>query len=301
MRFFRPRRQHALFRTLAGMAKVGCVLAWLLVTEERAAAHGEYHEALAVLQGKIAETPRDAALIRQRAALHLTHAEWKKALADAAAADRRDGRVPDSGWIRGCALREMGKLHEARAAFDQYLAAYPERAQGWLGRARVWERLGKAWEAAADYREAMRLSAEMELEQVLEWTVLEKRAGGIQAALDAVDQGIKRLGTVDALQRLGVELELEAGEWRAAEKRAKRALRQGGDPLYWLVKKTEIAEAAGDVEGTKRAWAEVKGHVQAMPSLQRGRPEARELLEKASRGSGEAGEAPIVRAPPKGG
>lgn len=293
MRFFHHRRQpfHGAW------VWVGAVLALALCLPPPLFAHGAYHEVLAILEKQMAGAPHDAGLLRQRAALHLTHEEWDKALADTAAADRLDGRAADSGWIRGCALRESGRLEEALAALSSYVEAHPRQALGWRERARVRSRLGMRREAAADFREAMRWAPRLELEDVVECADLEKKANGAAAALAVVERGIEQLGAPEALLRLAVDFEWEAGEVEGAKRRVEWALERSDDTLYWLTRRAEIAEAAGEAAPVERAWSEVRRHVSALPSLRRGAPEMRQLLERAGGLAGEKELAPVVAAP----
>src|SRR5688572_16761779 len=68
--------------------------------------HGAYHEQLDALTREIEQNPQDAALLFQRAKLHVSHEEWTPALIDLERVDRlKPGKIFTDG-VRGQALNQ---------------------------------------------------------------------------------------------------------------------------------------------------------------------------------------------------
>lgn len=85
----------------------------------------------------IRETPNDAQLLADRARAHAAMKQWAKAVADLDAATQLEDQDPTLMLLFANALREAGKLPEARAAADKTLALAPQDPAALLERGRI--------------------------------------------------------------------------------------------------------------------------------------------------------------------
>jgi Flp pilus assembly protein TadD len=87
--------------------------------------------------------------------------------------------------------------------------------------------------------------------------------------VEALDQGIARLGAAAAMMEMAGKLEVDLGRTDAALARFDRASAGGGNPAYWLDLKADAAEQAGRLEQaaeTRRAALAIIGQ---MPDYRR--------------------------------
>ena len=75
-----------------------------------------------------------------------------------AAVSRSSPRTPIAHYNRGNVLRELKRLDEALASFDQAVALMPGHVEAWTNRGTVLQELGRSAEALASFDRALALS-----------------------------------------------------------------------------------------------------------------------------------------------
>ncbi|QJR37443.1 tetratricopeptide repeat protein [Gemmatimonas groenlandica] len=156
---------------------------------DRALAASQWREAVRLLDGALAVTPRDATRLQQRGRAHRELEEFPKALADytqAIAVDRRfaaayGGRAivqqrmgngnaafadidsaralgmndPQLDLVEGIGYMMNDDGAKAWARFDKYVRAVPDAAQGWFLRGRAAGMAGREADAEKDFTAAI--------------------------------------------------------------------------------------------------------------------------------------------------
>jgi tetratricopeptide (TPR) repeat protein len=281
----RFREESARLRSDALRVAAACLALALLCTWP-VEGHEAIEQQIQDLNKRIAETPEDAVLFLRRGELHRVHEDW-----DAAAADYQTARRLDPGLLavdlcQGRMLLEQGRPGPAKEALDRFLSRRPEDVEGLRLRGRILARLGRPADAAADYRRALELAppgtmdpdAYLELAEVLSASSDSK---GREAALEALDRGMKDLGPVVSLAFPAVDLEVDLGRFDDALKRLDAATPRSGRKESWLLKRAEILGRAGRKPEAEAAYREVLKQVEALPEARRASPAVQEIEKEA--------------------
>jgi tetratricopeptide (TPR) repeat protein len=253
----------------------GVVLIWLAALAGAnvgpAGAHADLHERIAAVSARIEQQPRDARLYLERGELHRLHAEWPAALADYAHARRLDPGLAEVDRCLGRMLLEAGQPAEARSALDRYLEAHPEHAGARLVRARALVALNRPLAAAEDYAQAITRTVQPGPELYLEHSQALAAAGPQHraAALEALEQGLRRLGPLVVLQRQAIELELEQQRYDAALARLDVLLAQAARRERWLELRGTILERAGRPDEARAEYARALELIESLPAHRR--------------------------------
>jgi predicted Zn-dependent protease len=256
-------------------------VAVILLPAPWAQGHGSYHEIIAELDRKIAAWPDDATLHVRRAFLHLEHGDWEASLVDADVADRLTKADLATDLIRGRALAAGGRLPEAKAVLDRFVAAHPGNPAGLMQRARVRGELGEAAQAADDFVLGMSGTREPEPDQVFELAAFFCKAGKRDAALEALDAALKRMRGLQSLVDRAVEIEMELERPGAALRRMDEAIEAARVKEPLLAKRASLLARAGRTRDSIAEWKGLQERILVMPPLERGSHAMSRLLEQA--------------------
>lgn len=265
-------------------------------------AHGAYHQVRRDLEARLATDPDNPDLHFRLAVAHQSHEEWKLTLAELAKVDKlAPGRFP-TGWVRGQALATAGRWQESSEVLDQFLKTQPGHAGALLQRGLTRYALGRTGEAEADLVAATAAAGAdtpVEFYQQAAQALLQHGAAG--AAVKVMAHGAERVGAdnLDILN-LGVEAGLQAKDLALALRCAERLEKLWPVPEEWIVRRAEILSGAGRNREALAVWEELTRRLEAMPALQRQRPQIQVLEAKANQALGRKTIAPVV-APPAAG
>jgi tetratricopeptide (TPR) repeat protein len=249
-----------------------CVsLAW------EAAAHDGIHEQIEAVTRQIERNPAAPQLYLQRGELHRLHRDWAAALADYAEVARLEPRNEVVEFCRGRMLLEAGRLDEARTTLDRHLARNPTNGEALLARARVLSRLALHEASAADYTRAIERYASPKPDLYVERAHAEVAAGRVERALGGLDEGIRRIGPLVALELPAVDLELRLQRYDRALSRLEAVSSQSPRKETWLARRAEILEQAGRVSEAVQTYSTAMKSIEALPLAQRRTPAMTEL------------------------
>ena len=231
----------------------------LVVSPAFLAGSASVHDDLAVqirrVSERIAEHPRDAALYARRAELHRLTRSWPAAHADLARVAALEPAHPDLELLRARLYRDCGWRAKARAAVERLLSARSDHAEGLFLRARLRVEDGEFEAGARDYARAIAAVGTPRPEHYLERAASLLRSGergsvraighAIGRAIECIDAGVARLGSIPSLELAAVALELRAERYEAALARLDRVARRSPRKERWLVERGEVLLAAG--------------------------------------------------------
>ena len=241
-----------------------CVLAPATVR-----AHGDVHEAIAALAKQIEASPADARLYLQRGGLHRAHQDWAAAGADYDKAAELDPALAVVDLARGEMLGEAGRTDAAKEALDRFLSRSPDHSAGCAARARVLVK-GKAWQAAAeDFARAIAHAKEPEPALFIERSRALRALDQVDEAIRALDEGIARLGPLIVLTQAALDLEAEAGHFDAALARLGKIIDASPRKERWLLRRGELLEKAGRLDGARDALIAAQSALAAVPADRR--------------------------------
>lgn len=230
-----------------------------------AAAHGDLHDQIAGVTRQIERRPADARLYFKRGELHRLHGERKAALADYDRAARRDPGLAEVDLGRGKALFEAGRLAEARAVLDRFLAKRPNHADARLSFARVLVRLRLPDEADVEFARAIDLAGRPKPDLYFERATALAAADRLDAAIRVIDEGIARLGPLAALEDLAVSIERRRGNHDAALARLDRLHAGRARRESWLARRGEILAEAGRPAEARASLLAAQSSIESLP------------------------------------
>lgn len=233
-----------------------------------AVAHEDILEQINALDARMAKGGESAELLLRRAHLHLVHEDWKTALSDykRVHALSPKSRAAELGMAK--AHLGAGELESGLERVESFLKAAPEDADGILVRARLRAATGDFRGASHDYQRAVAELKNRASSIYYEWASALKRAGKAHSktALATIDAGIAALGTNVALQELGIEIDLEAGNYNAAIIRIDSLL---DGPLKnspkLLVLRAETLAHAGRQDDADEAFEKALAGIRGLP------------------------------------
>jgi tetratricopeptide (TPR) repeat protein len=244
---------------------LGIVLCLALLSSF-AQAHEGLHEQIIAVTAKIKRDPKNASLYLQRGELYRLHREWTRAAADYDRAARLKPDLTIVDLARGKMLFESGRFQRAKFALDRFLSRQPDHYDGLITRGRVLARIGLRSEAIDDFTHALTKSAvpdpDLYIERANVTAEDEKR---IDEALNGLDEGIKRLGSLVTLQLTAIDLELGRHNYDAALARLDAVTSQSERKESWLVRRGEILKLAGRQEEAREAFTAALVAIESLP------------------------------------
>ena len=252
------------FRTRV-ITLVGVVVCLALLSSF-AQAHEGLHEQIEAVSAKIKRDPKNASLYLQRGELYRLHREWSRAAADYDRAARLQPDLKIVDLARGKMLYESGRFRRARFVLDRFLSRQPGHYEGLVTRARVLDRIGLRSESISDFTHALTNSAVPDPDLYIERAhVTAKDDKRIDEALNGLDEGIKRLGSLVTLQLTAIDLELRRHNYDAALARLDAVTSQSERKETWLVRRGEILKLAGREEEARAAFNAALVAIESLP------------------------------------
>jgi len=253
---------------------VGCCL--IAVHALPAAAHGDLHYQIQRLTRQLRKTP-SAELYHKRGELHRAHGEYRQALQDYAQAERMDPALHVVRLSRGRALLESGDVPGAQRALDSYLQDHPDHAGARLLYARSLKQSGDYVRAEAQYERALTLTQDPTPDLFLERAANLEAAGDKPRALQVVDAGLARLGSLITLQDAALRLQCRSGDLDGALERIDTMLEGQARPETLLSRKADILDMAGRHEAAVQVRRDALARIEKLTPAQRNLPAVRKL------------------------
>lgn len=227
-------------------------------------AHGSLDAQIENATRALAADPGNAQHYVRRGELHRLHRDWRAALADFEAAEKRNPGEPAFVLGRARVHFDRGQLGEAVAALNGYLRLRPDSEAALVLRAQSHSGLGSFELAAADFAAAIRVSREPQPDYFLGEARARLAAGEASGALAAIDSGLARLGAVPALEEWAIDEMTSRGRHAEAIARLDAVLARTARQETLLARRAELLMAAGRVEEARdcyrlalRAWEQL--------------------------------------------
>jgi tetratricopeptide (TPR) repeat protein len=232
-------------------------------------AHGDLHDQIDAATAELRKHPEDAALYHRRGELERAHGSYRRALADYARAERLDPKLAVVHLSRGRALLESGKPAPAAESLSRFLADQPAHDEALLLRARALAQLKRRAEAERDFAALLARVADPLPDLFLERANNLEGLGDRQAALAAVEEGLKRLGSLVVLEDAALHLEEALARNDQALARLNRLIASAPRKETLLARKADLLDRIGRPAEAAEARAE------AIQALERLPPEKR--------------------------
>ncbi|MFH0793801.1 MAG: tetratricopeptide repeat protein [bacterium] len=250
-----------------------------------AVAHADLEEQIEALTAQIEHEGESAALYLRRGEVNRLHEDWDAALTDYARAQQLDPELREVEFARGRMYLEAGRLEEAKAALDQFLANNPQHEGARLTRARLLAQMGQPLLAADEYTSAIALMSEPRPEHYIERARARASAGEehLHEAVRGLDEGCAKLGPVVTLRLVAAELEAKAGHYDHAEARVKDIMGNSPRKDIYHVQLGDLYEEWGKPEMAKEAYAKAVAEIEALPEKQRETRFSQDLEKRAGK------------------
>ncbi|MBI3871308.1 MAG: hypothetical protein HY299_22480 [Verrucomicrobia bacterium] len=250
-----------------------------MISAGPALGHGDTHAMIVAVTQELQQRPRDPDLYYRRAELYRRHGDFDHAWTDLETAQKFGTNMPILDLSRGLLLSDVKWPSSAKIYLDRFLAREPKHVPGLAARARVQLQLTNRDAAARDFTLAILHSENPQPELYIEraQALGAEDAAGMKAALQGLDEGLKRLGPIITLQLHAIDLELRLNQTNAAVARLDGIIAQSPRKETWCARKGEILQAAGRGMEAKAAYSEALTHLAKLPPARRNAPAIREL------------------------
>lgn len=244
---------------------VSLLLAWT----ETVLGHGGFHERIEYLTQALKKAPSDPIMRFELASLEAQHGDTALALKDL---DKIDALAPGkfpTDLVRGEAFLVARDFAKAKAALDRQLVTHPETVRAWLLRARTQRELGQQPASFADYREVLKRTSSVEPDVVQELADALAAADKKAEAIEALNEGIQKLGRIPSLVIRALDLEIEMKNFDAALRRIEQARADAPRPEPWIARRAIVLAQAGRGEESRAAWKTLIERLDSLPDNER--------------------------------
>lgn len=224
---------------------------------------------MALVDADLQIQPENGELWYRRALIEFEHEDWHGTALDLEKAEHFAPGVFPVLWWKGQLLDKQGKLEEAKATLDTFLAATPGHWGALASRARVEAKLGLEEESLADFRASLanNPAAEPDLIQEVARALAKHRL--TDESVQVLEVGLARLGPIPSLQLEILGIEVDAGRYDSALARVDSIQRTAPRAEPWMVKRAGILAEAGRLSQSRAAWQSLVVHLNELPPAER--------------------------------
>ena len=238
-----------------------------LIAPQRVFAHG----ALLIRIGEVSRlidvaTNKFAELYLERAELYRMDQNWAAAESDYIRAEQLATNLASAVVCHAGMLADSGRFKAARTMFTTALQRFPESGEAFIGRARVFVKLGQRKAAIADFRRGLELLQDPALEYYVELAEALAAERATNDALSILDRGIKKMGPLPALETPAIELEVTRKNYADALARIDSLMPQLLRRENWLARRGAILVEAGRKVEARKSYEDALVAVKALPS-----------------------------------
>jgi len=259
-------KPNALLLTLACLGLVSATLY----------AHGDIHVQIDRINPRIEKSP-SAELYVKRGDLYRLDENYRAALADFQRAQDLDPNLYTVHLRRAHTLFEAGRHKEALPALDKLLEMKPDHPDGRILRARTHVTLGDNTSALRDYDHVVGTVPSPSPDCFLERAAALLELQRPRDAVRGLDEGMVRLGNLQALQLAALEIEIAQKQYDAALIRIDQAMEPLQRKEQWLTRRGEILQATGRNQEARAAYTAAIASITALPQVPRNAKPTREL------------------------
>ncbi len=230
-------------------------------------AHGPEKESVDALTRAIRVDPGNARLYLRRAELLRHCRRFQDALDDVERCLLLDPEAVDAHLTEASTLHDMGEMEQALLAVDRSLGRTSNATSARVLRARILGRMRRHEEAVREYDSVLsalaRPSPDLYLERLE--AQAERFPRDDEKALAGLEQGMKKLGPIVALELPALDLEIRLQRFDPALARVERLRRIAPRCDQWLVNKGKVLASAGRSDEARRSFLDALALLQSAP------------------------------------
>jgi tetratricopeptide (TPR) repeat protein len=265
----------------AGM--ISLVLALLLAMPIRS--HEDIEIQVAEITRRMGIEPEKATLHLRRAELHRLHRDWPAALSDYQSAIELDPDLRIVHLSLGRLFLDADLPAPALVALDRFIASVPEHPEAHLLRARIFLRLERRLDAAAEFTRGIDLGwtrpgsrgprPDDDLDRAR--ALAAEGEEHVDAAIRGLDDGARKLRGAISLRLLALDIEVAHRRWDAALERLSAIEALSPRKEKWLARRGEVLAEAGRPREAREAFESALEAIEALPGHCRGTRAVSEL------------------------
>ncbi len=238
-------------------------------------AHGITTQQLKQLTAQIQRAPNNADLYLRRGEVHRQLGNAKAALEDFDTVQKLAPERLEVDLYRARLYLDANVPARAQLVLNRYLKLRPNHTEAVLLRAQTNAQLGERALAIRDYTTALTRLTQPKPELFLARAQLQIETHQLDAAINGLDEGVAKLGSLVTLQLLAIEVEGKRKRWDAALTRLDGLAAQSPRKETWLVQRAEILLLAGrtneaqqNLTAALQALAALPDHLRRAPAMQ---------------------------------
>ena len=240
---------------------IGAAFAGLLFLAGSSFAHLPWDDQLDVLAEQIREEPLNASLYVRRADLKKELGDIQGAVIDFDRASEINPNLDLVDFGRGLLYLEVEDPQMARFYLDRFLDRRPDHPKALLASARALRQLGEYDLAADRYERAIDGFDIVKPEFYVELAETLVGAGNHAAAVESLDEGVRRFGPLTSLQIRAIDILADQGKTQKALNRLDRLTTTSPQTAKWMLRKGEILESAGRWVEAEAAFGKAKSEL----------------------------------------
>ena len=228
-------------------------------------AHADLLALIDLVTKQIDAAPQNAVLFWRRGELYRSHLDWLLAEKDYTRAAQLNPKLAAVELGRAKMFFESGHLDRSRIELDKYLAVQTNDVDGLVTRARVLVKLGQRKLAIADFSRTIERAPQPMTEYFIERAQAQVGEGENEAALQGLNEGVKRFGASMTLQLYAIDLELALKHFDEALSRLETISNQSERKEKWLARRGEILVLAERPDEAKKSFGAALDAIALLP------------------------------------
>ena len=202
------------------------------------------------LNKQLKATPENGALFLKRGELHRQHGEWQLALRDFQQAKKTNSTSGDTDFYIGRLRLDINQADKALPLLSRFVRLNPNHSNALQNQGDAHFSLENFTRAAHVYKQVAALEQHPDPELFLKIARAYTAAGsGYQKqAKEAIEEGILRLGPLVTIVMVGIELELNQEDYKAALVLLEKLPKVVRDSPKWLGRRGDILNSSGRKE-----------------------------------------------------
>ena len=207
-------------------------------------AHGSLHEAIQRKSQQIKENPQDAMLLFERGILYQEHGDIGLALGDFQKVLELEPAYDVCHLPLAQLYRDTGALEQAIMHINYFIKQEPGNPFGYETRASVYRMMGAPLQMVADLRQMITLKNDNAIRPEdyfqLADGILMAHPGQYAPAIEALEEGLQRLGDIISIQSRLIDLEIAGQRYSSALNHIEQAMKPLARKDRWIAKKAEV-------------------------------------------------------------
>jgi tetratricopeptide (TPR) repeat protein len=249
-----------------------------------ATAHGPGQHEIIEITGQLASGGARAELYAKRAHIYQNNEMWQEAMADLESAARLDPQNAQYDLERANLAVSAGEYLRALDFIELYKLRHDDNTAAALIRARAYRALGQFQQAEDAYSAALANLPGFDSRPMPEWYIefadtllLDDKT---HDALQVLQLGIERLGTLSVFQVKAAELEEKLGLYDSALARIDQLLNQAQRKDLWLARRADLLLQAGREAEAQETYGQAYAALKQLPTRLQNLPVSRELADR---------------------